>query len=467
MKKIAFFLALMFVVNISFSQKLNYQSAVSSYNKGFLDKAKKYIDTCALDPVTKEWAKTWMYRGNIYYGILISTEDKYKNLDAGALTKAYDSYQKAIELDTKKEFWENLEMDLNVQFKLYLIGEQFYNKGVENYSTGKYVDAMNYFDKTASINATFSMADSLATFNAAICADYANLPDKAIEYYKKLIKIDYKKPAVYSNLINVYRNQYLNDNPYKKIDIGTDTASLITNLGRPAKVSKETINKTPYDKWTYGNKFYVLIEYGKVSYYNTDSVITEMKSYNEALKIIEKGEAIFPDSTSIIIAEANLYLTANKYEDAKKALDKLKDKDPTNPSVHYAIGNAYYDQYNNESNPLIARQTAYIEAEKAYLKSIELKSDYFDAIYMLGAIYFNEGIRLEKESENYFSDMNKFNEYKVKYEALYKQATDMLEKAEILKSDDFNVLTSLRKLYAKLNMTDKMNAVTEKLKLLK
>ncbi|MFH0866032.1 MAG: tetratricopeptide repeat protein [Bacteroidota bacterium] len=467
MKRTIIIIAFVAAASCLHAQKLNVQSAYSSYMKGFLDKAKNYIDPAILDPTTKEWAKTWMYRGNIYYSIVISTEDKYKFLDADALTKAYESYQKAIELDTKKEYWENLEMDLNVQFKLYLIGEQYYNKGVENYIAAKYVDAMNYFDKTASINATFSIPDSVATFNAAICADNAGLPDKAIEYYKKLIKINYLKPEIYSNLINIYREQFITDNPYKKISLGTDTNTIVTLLGRPAKVSKENINKTNYDKWEYSNKFYMLMEFGKVSYYNTDSVITELKSYNDGLKIIEKGVKLFPDSNVIIKAEANLYLAANKFDEAKTVLDKLLAKDPTNPLVYYAIGNVYFDQYNNESNPMTTRENAYIEAEKACKKAVELKSDFFDAIYMLGALYFNEGFRLESESENYISDPTKYNQYKEKFDVMYKQATESLEKAAELKPDNYDTLISLKKLYARLNMTDKYNAVNEKLKLLK
>ena len=464
MKRTFLILALIAAVTYIQAQcKTKVVSAYSCTNNGQLDKAKKFIDEAISDACTdtKNWAKTWYYRGNLYLKIHQSDDVKYKNLDSNALNIAYDSYQKAIELDTKKEF-EN-----EIMFNLVVCGQEFYDKAVEFYNEKKYVDAMNSFDKTASIYTTFSMSDSLPTFNAAVCADYAGLQDKAIEYYKRLIKINYLKAEVYSNLINIYRDKYLNDNPYKKIDIGTDTVKVIELLGKPSKISKETINKTKYDKWLYEkNKFYMLMEYGKVSYYNTDSIITDLSSFNEGKKIVDKGELLFPDNTSIIIAEANLYLTANKFNEAKTALDKLREKDPTNPTVYYAIGNAYYDQYNNESNTIETREKAFTDSESAYKKSIELKSDYFDAIYMLGAIYFNEGIRLEKESENYFSDMTKFKQYKEKVDNLYKLATEKLERASELSPEDYNTLISLKKLYAKLSMNDKLKAVDEKLKLL-
>jgi len=309
----------------------------------------------------------------------------------------------------------------------------------------------------------FKMPDSLATYNAAICAEYANKNDKAIEYYKNLIKIDYRKAAVYSNLTNIYRKKFLDENPYKNIDIGTDTATVIKLLGLPDHKGKAKYNNTDYVEWKYKSKLSMLFEYGKVTYYNTDSVAPDTTSFHEGIKIIKKGLKAFPDDNTIIIAESNLYLTAGKFNEAKAALEKLKDKDPTNPTVYYAIGNAYFDQYNNESNPLAIRLNAYDEAVKSLKKSVELKADYFDATYMLGAIYFNEGIRIEQTAEVVATDMGKYTPLKAKFDVLYKNATECLEKASLLKPDDWNTLIALKKLYSRLNMMDKYKEVNDKL----
>ncbi len=462
MKKTLILLAMVFAIMVVQGQKLNVQSAYSSLTKGYYDKALKFIELAAADAETSTWSKTWMYRGDIYLGILLSKDDKYSKLDSNALQKAYDSYQKAIELDTKKEFYQD------IMLKLYVCGEQYYNKGVSLYSTQKYEAAMNSFDKTASINAIFKKADSLATFNAAICAEYANKNDKAIEYYKNLIKIDYRKPAIYSNLANIYRKKFLEDNPYKNVDIGTDTTTVVKLLGKPLHKGKAKYNKTDYDEWKYKNKLSMLFEYGKVTFYNTDSVVPDTASFHEGIKVIKKGLKAFPDDNTIIIAESNLYLTAGKFTEAKDALEKLKAKDPTNPSVYYAIGNAYFDQYNNEANTLAIRLNAYTEAVKSLQKSIELKADYFDATYMLGAIYFNEGIRIEQTAEVIgTTDMTKYGQLKEQFDALYKSATENLEKASLLKPNDWNTLIALRKLYSRLNMMDKYKEVNDKLTKLK
>jgi tetratricopeptide (TPR) repeat protein len=465
MKRTLFIIALVAAISYVQAQCKTKVTNVYMYtNSGKLDKAKTFSDESITDACadTKTWAKTWYYRGNLYLEIALSKDDKYKTLDSNAVQVAYDAFQKAIDLDTKKEFYDD------IQLQLIKCGAIFFDQGAVFYNAGNYEKSMDYFDKTASIYALFSITDSIATYYAALSAHNAGKYEKAMEYYKKCIKANYLKATVYSNLADIYRLKFFEDNPYKKIDVGTDTAGVIELLGQPEKKSVEVINKTSYAKWTYKNKFYMLMEYGKVSYYNTDSVITDLKSIDDGIKVIEKGKLLFPDDQNIIISEANLYLTCGKFDETKKALDKLIQKDSTNYSAYYAIGNVYFDQYNNEVNPTPARESAFTEAEKNCKKAIQLKSDYFDAIYMLGALYFNEGFRLENMADTLItSNPAKYNELKTKYDNLYKQATERLEKAAEIKADDYNTLISLKKLYARLGMTDKYNAINEKLKLMK
>ncbi|MFA4850998.1 MAG: tetratricopeptide repeat protein [Bacteroidales bacterium] len=392
MKKAAIFLAIVFSINIAHAQKLSFQSAVSSLNKGFLDKARNFIDPCIIDPSTKDWPKTWKYRGDIYLQILLSKEDKYKNLDSNALQIAYDSYQKAIELDSKKEYFDD------IKFQLYVCGEQFYNKGVELYTLKKYEDAMTSFDKTSIINGIFGLADTLATYNAALCAELANIPSKAKEYYKKLVKLNYHQPLIYSSLASIYKDD-------------KDTA--------------------------------------------------------KALSTIKKGRELYPDNYNLIIAETNIYLSSGKTKEAKDLLEIAIQKDPTNPNLYYAIGTSYDALANDTSKLQKERSLYFTEAESAYKKAIELKADFFDAIYNLGAMYFNDGVRIFQEADKMVNDMTKYNETKVKFEQRWNQALPYLEKALELNSSDYNTLISLKQLYSRTSQMDKLKVINEKLKAIK
>ena len=94
-----------------------------------------------------------------------------------------------------------------------------------------------------------------------------------------------------------------------------------------------------------------------------------------AMNYATEGLQLFPEDFSILIAETNIFLAKNMTEQALKNLEIAKSLDQTNPSIFFAVG-VSYDRLGN-----------FQKAEEAYLKAIELKPDYFDAIYNLGALY--------------------------------------------------------------------------------
>lgn len=83
-------------------------TAFNDLRKGQLDKAMQNIEPTISDPSTMNDPKTWFYRGNIYLQIHMSENPEYKSLDANALTKAYESYKRLLELDTKRNITPKL-----------------------------------------------------------------------------------------------------------------------------------------------------------------------------------------------------------------------------------------------------------------------------------------------------------------------------------------------------------------------
>jgi hypothetical protein len=87
-----------------FAQRSAVNSAYTHYGNQYWDKAKRSIDAACLHPDTKDDAKTWMFRGNIY--LMIANEQmskkpnpKYANLCENPLDTAFDAYYKASQLD--------------------------------------------------------------------------------------------------------------------------------------------------------------------------------------------------------------------------------------------------------------------------------------------------------------------------------------------------------------------------------
>ena len=205
MKKLSLIFLAFIAVAAVFGQKALRTTAFNDLRKGQLDKAMQNIEPTISDAATMSDPKTWFYRGNIYLQIHMSTNPAYKNLDPDALNKAYESYKKLLELDTKKEYYTEAIQNI------FVISEQLYNEGVKHFkigdslkSTSEYGKAMLSFERAVDVNATYGSVDTLAIFNAGLSAEKAENLAKAEEYNGKVIAMNYPQPLVYNSLSDVY-----------------------------------------------------------------------------------------------------------------------------------------------------------------------------------------------------------------------------------------------------------------------
>ena len=98
---------------------------------------------------------------------------------------------------------------------------------------------------------------------------------------------------------------------------------------------------------------------------------------------------------------------------------------------------------------------------------IEIKENYFDALFNLGAMYFNEGVQMN-EKANAITDNKKYTAEMVKVDDKFKQAVPYFEKAKEVGTDDKGsykaLLSSLKQLYARTGDNDKYKAIMEEMK---
>lgn len=280
MKKVAILLVLVMIMTIGFGQKNVRQTASNFLKDGKLDKAVEAINQCIQDASTAQDPKTWLIRGNIYLeivnkiqngpnnvkigmtktevettagkpskinetvyenskseqwvynegylyfdekGILkgwqITKGEDYSKLDPNPSQQALDSYKKALEFDPAKEMLKK-EYYEDVFAKLTWLHNNNFNHAVDCYNKKMYTDAMNYFEKGANALAIVNISDTLALFYAAACATMIPDRDKAKEYYLQLIKANYKSPAVYISLSDVYRQEKDSVNALKVAQMG-------------------------------------------------------------------------------------------------------------------------------------------------------------------------------------------------------------------------------------------------------
>lgn len=216
MKKFALLLVLVTSFTIAFGQKNVRQTASNYLKDGKLDKSMEAINLCVLDPSTAQDPKAWFIRGNVYLEIANTKDEKFKSLDADPLTKALESYKKAVEFDPKKEYFDDIFAKLNFQRNSY------YNIGVDEYNKKNYKEAMLNFGKGAEVLELVNVSDTISILNAATCASLANDKEASKGYYIKLLKANYKSPVLFMTISDIYRQDKDSVNALKYVRMGEE-----------------------------------------------------------------------------------------------------------------------------------------------------------------------------------------------------------------------------------------------------
>ncbi len=168
------------------------------------------------------------------------------------------------------------------------------------------------------------------------------------------------------------------------------------------------------------------------------------KDTTKALAYIEKGRLIFEDNIDLINQEINIYLAQKKTDVLKKKLQDAISVAPDNEVLHCLLANLY-DKTNDAEN-----------AEKEYLKALEIKPDYDLANYNIGVLYFNKGNEWGEKLNSLppSADAKKIKEYEDKKNEYYKKATVNFEKSYEV-SPDKATKQRLRQLFLKLGDNEK------------
>jgi tetratricopeptide (TPR) repeat protein len=369
---------LIMIISIVMIGQTNKRTSAFNYQRyGKLDLAKQAIDEASQDVKTSVDAKTWFYRGNIYYDIAVSPDENYRKLDPDPFAVAYQSYMKAKELDVKGEFAED------IQKYTIAIGEGYYNNGVLFYNDLKFKEAAQSFEKAFDVSQAVGRVDTTALINAAVSAGMGNENELAKKYYNRLIDMNVPKPDVYASLSEIYKAE------------GDTTL---------------------------------------------------------AVQIIAKGRELFPDDFNLLIAETNIYLLTDEKEKAMIDLEKALQMDRTNPSIFFAVG-TIYDQMGDIE-----------KAASAYENAIALNPQYFEANYNLGALYVNQAAEiLDKANDLPLDAVKEYDIEKAKADDMLAKSLPYLEKALELMPEDVNTMVSLKEIYTRLGMKEKLESINARL----
>jgi tetratricopeptide (TPR) repeat protein len=170
------------------------------------------------------------------------------------------------------------------------------------------------------------------------------------------------------------------------------------------------------------------------------------KAESTLLNLLE----LYPDDKNVTLQLIDMYLKSSKYDEANKFINIAKQKDPGNFSLYFAAGIIYLNQ------------NKFDEAIQELSKSIELKSDFFDTQYSMGAAYINKASDMFVRA-NDIMDVNKYTAAIEEAMAVFAKGLPYMEKAYELNPKDINTLTSLKELYYRLKQTDKYEKISKEL----
>ncbi len=327
--------------------------------------------------------------------------------------------------------------------------------------------------KSADWPKTYIVAADLANAQYKAKKDPA-LIQKAFDYYMKALELDKEQNNRFEKEIKVALTFFTNEltnagieafnsekfadaaNIFEKVLVinnlpmfaadsqGVDTA-IIYNTALAAYNAKDWEKAAKYLKnsisLNYGGGDAVLL-LDQVYANSNDSALMAIN--------LQEGFTKYPEDDRILTQLINYYLETRQNDRALEYLDQAIEKDPTNATFYYARG-VLNDQSKN-----------YEKAIADYKKAAELNPDYFDALYNLGVIYFNQGVE-QMNVANDKTDFKEFEKEKSKADALFKQSLPYMERANEIKPEDTGVLESLKGLYYRFEMNDKYDEVKAKL----
>jgi tetratricopeptide (TPR) repeat protein len=288
----------------------------------------------------------------------------------------------------------------DIAAKLAAIGGDFFNEGITYFQQNNYDGAIPYFDKAINIAKDNHVIDTLANYGSALCYEKKAASDKA--FLDKAIE----------------KYQYLVDIKMREISIFTSLANLYKEKG----------------------------------------------DIEKATAVLEQGKLLYPGNSDLIITEANIYISTNNHAKAISSLMVAKEKEPKNVSILYAIG-VTYDLLKNDTNLPDAERLKYFNAAiDGYKATLAVDSNYFDAMFNLGAIYYNKGGEVINEANKLpINETAKYDKMLADGNNYLNLALPYLEKCEILQPKDKATLVSLKEIYTRLNMKEKQMGVNEKL----
>lgn len=365
-------------------------------NADKLEEAINSIETATAAEDTKTTAKPWIVKGDIYNSIctnhatMSQIDPNFKKAVDNAAILAFESYMKAGEYAEKRDV-------------------KAVNKGIKEIQGFLVGEGAAYYEKQ----------------------DY-NMAYKAFQY-----SLDAHDMIEKSGDKSIFADEAAHQDQMYYTGLAALNAQKMTE----AKPIFASLKDKGYDKPAIYEALYKLELEG---------------DRDAALAILEAGRAKFPEDVSLLFNEINHYLADGKLDQLVGKLQKAIEKEPSNISLYSTLGNVYDNLYQKalDEGDAEAAQAHFDNAFKAYNNAIEQDPKFFDAVYSIGALYYNRAAATTKEmnklADDYSKDgLKKYDELRKLVLTQFDEALPYFKKAEALNPNDRNTLIALKEIFAR------------------
>lgn len=386
-------------------------------------------------------------------GLLRSDDEEYEGMN--------EAFDKALAISNKYAD--------NIKQTRYTNWGQHVNKGVQFLDIAS-PDSAEYYDK------------ALKEFRNAVRA----WPDTSLSY--RYIGFAYSNKGDFDQALNAFREAwsmgqdlealkrigriYIVRGDEFKTKFETDNADQIDLLGKLGEVKKNTRRSdivmyigqpderkkgprgTKRETWLYkaynlevniDDEKVVSVNYTKSYDPKIDSTSYQqaLAEYAHAVNALETARDVDQRDKETLNLLLRAYVESNRIAEATKAFMVAVNDEPDNKLNRYVLG------------VLLRTMGKYQEAIDQFSMAYELDSTYADAVFDLGATYYNWGVEILGGAEDRGVTTKEHKE-------LFKKALPYMKKVSEMKLDDATIWETLGTIYAQLDMQTEAIAAFDK-----
>jgi Flp pilus assembly protein TadD len=424
--------------------------------------------------------KPWLERAVAYLDLASFPDSTVALKDADASFKALEFIAEAVKLDTKDgkkgATAKEAEVLLTGREKAY---GALMNMGVIKYQGKNYASSYKYMSKAAEL----SPNDTTSAMYTGVVAQLCQKDAEAKLAYEHYLKIGGKDMAIMYGLSQIYKVAKEEDKSLAIIDqamviypankdLKNEKFNMLIAFNRIDQAIvqlKVTLDKDPKDAMSWLN-LGLLFE-NKVSGVNDEARKVQEKTFkvnDGKRKVAAQKDQVDLFSDELKRTKAKLKATPPAKQGPIKA--QITKLESTLVEYNAALNDIKADLAKAESEVGdVAANTAKLAELNAkiaeyrkdlpmyYTKSLEADENYYDALYQLGAYYYNEGVEIRKKVDNMDMDTYKKEGKAVEasVSAKYEQALPYFEKAFKNKKEE-DLKEVLKQIYKALKLDAKL-----------